>query len=70
MNASNALEVNNLCSRKLWQMLKNSEWQSRQEREAIECELQNRRHYVREMNALGSSQFRLLSTVGQGQLRA
>ncbi|WP_047011634.1 hypothetical protein [Spongiibacter sp. IMCC21906] len=41
--------VKNLCSRKLWELLKNAEWHSNAERFAIEQELSGRQHYQREL---------------------
>ncbi|WP_159267630.1 hypothetical protein [Zhongshania aliphaticivorans] len=49
---SNDMNVKNLCSRKLWELLKNAEWQSNTERFAIETELSDRRHYVEELEQL------------------
>jgi hypothetical protein len=46
------VNVKNLCSRKLWELLKNAEWQSNTERFAIESELSDRRHYVKELEQL------------------
>ncbi|MFT6592220.1 MAG: hypothetical protein ACJAU3_000273 [Zhongshania sp.] len=49
---TNDVNVKNLCSRKLWELLKNAEWQSNTERFAIESELSDRRHYVKELEQL------------------
>lgn len=55
---SNAINVKNLCSRKLWELLKNAEWQSRAEKFAIESELSGRRHYLRELEQLSARETR------------
>ncbi|MBD2859573.1 hypothetical protein IB286_11205 [Spongiibacter sp. KMU-158] len=48
--------VKNLCSRKLLDMLKNSEWQNDVERLAIESELYGRKHYIEELHQLKASE--------------
>ncbi|MFT7405633.1 MAG: hypothetical protein ACI955_002706 [Zhongshania sp.] len=52
VNKQTNVNVKNLCSRKLWELLKNAEWQSNTERFAIESELSDRRHYVKELEQL------------------
>lgn len=53
MNKQNTeIDVKNLCSRKLWELLKNAEWQSASEKFAIEQELSGRRHYIDELETL------------------
>ncbi|MFT4920615.1 MAG: hypothetical protein ACJA1T_000922 [Zhongshania aliphaticivorans] len=53
MNKQNQeVNVKNLCSRKLWELLKNAEWQDKSERFAIERELSGRRHYIKELEQL------------------
>jgi hypothetical protein len=51
---SNDVNVKNLCSRKLWELLKNAEWQTSSERFAIESELSGRRHYIKELEQLSA----------------
>jgi hypothetical protein len=51
---NNDVNVKNLCSRKLWELLKNAEWQNSSERFAIESELSGRRHYIRELEQLSA----------------
>ena len=46
-NQQTEINVKNLCSRKLWELLKNAEWQT-----AIEQELSGRRHYLEELQTL------------------
>ncbi|MDX1505521.1 MAG: hypothetical protein R3221_07375 [Spongiibacter sp.] len=46
------INVKNLCSRKLWEILKNAEWQNSSQRFAIEQELSGRRHYLEELEGL------------------
>lgn len=46
------LNVKGLCSRKLLDLLKNSEWQTGIQRSAIEMELKQRRHYLDQMAEL------------------
>ncbi|HCS28833.1 MAG TPA: hypothetical protein DIW43_15350 [Spongiibacteraceae bacterium] len=46
------LNVKGLCSRKLLDLLKNSEWQNQLQRSAIEMELKQRRHYLEQMAEL------------------
>ncbi|GAB3375757.1 hypothetical protein NCG89_03760 [Spongiibacter taiwanensis] len=53
-NQNSEINVKNLCSRKLWELLKNAEWQNNAERFAIEQELSGRRHYLRELKQLSS----------------
>ena len=36
---SNDMNVKNLCSRKLWELLKNAEWQSNTERLKANCQI-------------------------------
>lgn len=56
-NSSNSeSNVKNLCSRRLWEMLKNAEWHSHTERHAIESELSGRRHYLEELDQLKASE--------------
>jgi hypothetical protein len=55
---SSNMNVKNLCSRKLWELLKNAEWQSNTERFAIETELSGRRHYVKELEQLSGLETR------------
>lgn len=52
----NRIDVTNLCSRKLWDMLKNADWQHDTEKRAIELELSSRRHYEKELQQLTASQ--------------
>ena len=49
------LDVKNLCSRKLWEMLKLAEWQNLKQKQAIEGELNSRQHYLDELASLQSS---------------
>jgi|TARA_Y100001934_G_scaffold167349_1_gene198912 hypothetical protein len=51
-NQQTEINVKNLCSRKLWELLKNAEWQTASERFAIEQELSGRRHYLEELQTL------------------
>ncbi|WP_372864480.1 hypothetical protein [Spongiibacter sp.] len=51
-NQNREINVKNLCSRKLWELLKNAEWQNSRERCAIERELSGRRHYIDELKSL------------------
>ena len=51
-NQNREIDVKNLCSRKLWELLKNAEWQSVSEKFAIEQELSGRRHYIDELETL------------------
>ncbi|MDF1690733.1 MAG: hypothetical protein P1U47_00055 [Zhongshania sp.] len=51
---NNDVNVKNLCSRKLWELLKNAEWQDNSERFAIERELSGRRHYIEELEKLSA----------------
>lgn len=54
------INVKALCSRKLLDLLKNSEWETPPQRRAIESELLQRKHYLDQM-ALLSSQKRLVA---------
>ncbi len=55
MNEHNSeINVKNLCSRKLWDLLKNAEWHNAAQRFAIERELSGRRHYLRELEQLSA----------------
>ena len=49
---STEINVKNLCSRKLWEILKNAEWHNSSQRFAIEQELSGRRHYLEELKSL------------------
>lgn len=53
-NQNQEINVKNLCSRKLWELLKNAEWQDNAERFAIERELSGRRHYLEELKQLSA----------------
>lgn len=46
------LDVKNLCSRKLWEILKDAEWQSENQKLAIKDELSSRKHYLDQLNTL------------------
>jgi hypothetical protein len=48
-NTENNIDVTNLCSRKLWELLKNAEWHNDGERFAIVRELSGRQHYLEEL---------------------
>lgn len=52
----NRIDVTNLCSRKLWDMLKNADWQHDTEKRAIEIELSSRSHYQEELQQLCANQ--------------
>jgi hypothetical protein len=45
-------DVKNLCSRKLWEILKDAEWQTENQKMAIEGELSSRKHYLDELSTL------------------
>ncbi len=63
MNRQNhRIDVKNLCSRKLWELLKNAEWQSHRERFAIEQELFGRQHYIDELKSLSLAEHDTLSS--------
>ena len=57
-NQNTEINVKNLCSRKLWELLKNAEWQTTSERFAIEQELSGRRHYLEELRSLSVKETR------------
>lgn len=54
MNNPQSIDVSNLCSRKLVELLKNGEWNNTIEKSAIERELADRRHYLNELSALNT----------------
>lgn len=55
---STEINVKNLCSRKLWEILKNAEWNNSSQRFAIEQELSGRRHYLEELKSLSAKETR------------
>lgn len=57
-NQNTEIDVKNLCSRKLWELLKNAEWQNSSEKFAIEQELSGRRHYIDELETLTAKETR------------
>ncbi len=49
-NTDNKIDINNLCSRKLWEILTINQRLNRLEQQIIEQELVTRQHYIPELS--------------------